>query len=66
MKKPRCEKKGTLPHPATYGFTWDLLSGRVTKFFCDDHSKGVSPEPDHISKLIGYLDERAKVAIEEE
>ena len=64
MKRPRCERKGTLPHPATTALTWDLLSGRVTKFFCDDHSKGVSPEPDHISKLIDYVE--AKGATEEE
>jgi hypothetical protein len=65
MKRPRCEKKGTVPHPATYGFTWDLLSGRVTKFFCGEHSKDVSRQPDHISELIDYVEE-AKAAIEEE
>jgi len=65
MKKPRCEKKGTVPHPAAYGLTWDLLSGRVTKFFCGEHSKDVSRQPDHISELIDYLEE-AKAATEEE
>ena len=24
MKRPRCERKGTLPHPATYRLTWEL------------------------------------------
>jgi len=65
MEKPRCERKGTLPHPATNALTWDLLSGRVTKFFCDEHSKDASPQPYYISKLIGYF-ERAKAATEED
>ena len=65
MKPPRCERKGTLPHPATNTLTWDLLSGRVTKFFCDDHSEDVSPQPYRVSKLIGYC-QRAKAATEEE
>jgi hypothetical protein len=65
MKRPRCEKKGTVPHPATYGLTWDLLSGRVTKFFCGEHSKDVSRQPDHISELIDHVGE-PKAATEEE
>jgi hypothetical protein len=54
MERPRCERKGTLPHPATYALTWDLLSGRVTRFFCDEHAQNARPQPDHISKLIGW------------
>jgi hypothetical protein len=65
MKRPRCERKGTVPHPATYGLTWDLLSGRVTKFFCADHAKTARPQPDHISELIDYVEE-AITATEEE
>lgn len=65
MKRPRCQKKGTLPHPATITLTWELQSGRVTKFFCDEHSSDASPQPHYISKLIGYI-ERAKAATEEE
>lgn len=65
MKGPRCEKKGTLPHPATNALTWDLLSGRVTKFFCDEHSKDASPQPYRVSKLMGYC-QRKKTATEEE
>ena len=65
MKPPKCERKGTLRHPATNTLTWDLLSGRVTKFFCDEHSKDASSQPYYISKLIGYC-ERAKAPIEEE
>ena len=61
MKRPRCEKKGTVPHPATNTLTWDLQSGRVTKFFCDDHSVDVSPQPYRISKLVGYF-QRKKTA----
>jgi len=65
MKRPRCEKKGTVRHPAAYGLTWDLLSGRVTKFFCGEHSKDVSRQPDHFSELIDCVEE-PKAATEEE
>lgn len=65
MKRPRCEKKGTVQHPATYALTWNLLSGRVTKFFCGEHSKDVSRQPHHISELINYI-EKPKGATEEE
>jgi hypothetical protein len=54
MERPRCERKGTLPHPATHALTWELLSGRVTKFFCEEHSKDACPQPHYVSKLIGY------------
>ena len=43
MKRPKCERKGTLPHPATHALTWNLSSGRVTKFFCDEHFQGCEP-----------------------
>ena len=65
MEKPRCERKGTLPHPATCVLVWELLSGRVAKFYCEEHSKDASPQPYHISKLIGYF-ERARAATEED
>jgi hypothetical protein len=65
MEKPRCERKGTVPHAAAYALTWDLLSGRVTKFFCDEHSKDASQQPHYISKLIGYF-ERTKAVTEED
>ena len=65
MKPPRCERKGTLPHPATYVLVWELLSGRIAKYFCDEHSKDASPQPYRIAKLIGYY-ERAKAATEED
>jgi hypothetical protein len=47
-------KKGNLPHAATLALTWDLLSGRFTKFLCEEHSKDVCPQPHYVSKLIGY------------
>jgi hypothetical protein len=65
MKPPRCERKGTLPHPATCVLVWDLLSGRVSKYFCDEHSRGASPQPYWIAKLIDYH-EHTKAAPEEE
>ncbi len=54
MGKPRCERKGTVPHPAAYAVTWDLLSGRVTKFFCAEHAKTAFPRPDYVSRLIDW------------
>jgi hypothetical protein len=65
MKPQKCERKVTLPHPATCVLVWELLSGRVAKFYCDEHAKDASPQPYHICKLIGYF-ERAKAATEEE
>jgi hypothetical protein len=65
MEKRRCEKKGSLPHAATCVLVWELLSGRVAKFYCEEHSKDASPQPYHICKLIGYF-ERAKAATEED
>ena len=43
MERPRCERKGTVRHPAAFALTWDLLSGRVTRFFCAEHSKDRYP-----------------------
>lgn len=63
MKRPRCQRKGTPPHAATNALTWELQSGRVTKFFCDDHSEDVSPQPYYIAKLMGYY-QRTKAAPE--
>jgi hypothetical protein len=54
-----------VPHPATCVLVWELLSGRVAKFFCDEHSRDASPQPSFVSKLVGYH-ERAKAATEEE
>ena len=65
MKPPRCERKGTVPHPATHVLVWELLSGRVTKFFCDEHSKDASPQPYSIARLEAYI-ERTKGAFEDE
>jgi hypothetical protein len=65
MKTPRCERKGTVPHAATHALTWDLPSGRMTKYFCDEHSKDGGPLPHYIWNLIGYF-ERAKTATDEE
>lgn len=51
MKTTRCEQKGTFPHPATHVLIWDLLSGRYTRFLCDEHCKNARPNPHHIAKL---------------
>jgi len=65
MKPPRCERKGTLPHPATCVLVWELQSGRVAKFFCDEHSRDARPRPNRLAKLIDYH-ERVKAGTEEE
>ena len=65
MKAPRCERKGTLPHPASNVLVWDLLSGRYTRCFCDEHAKDARPKPHYIAKLVDYV-ERAKAFPEEE
>jgi len=64
MERPRCERKGTLPHPATCVLVWELLSGRVAKFFCDEHSRDASPRPYRLAQLVDRL-ERADEAEEE-
>jgi hypothetical protein len=53
-ERPRCEHKGSLPHPATHVLVWDLSSGRQTKFMCDRHSKDASPQPYFVAELISY------------
>ena len=65
MKPPRCERKGTLPHPATCVLVWELLSGRIAKFFATSTREDASPQSYFVSKLVGYH-ERAKAATEEE
>jgi hypothetical protein len=50
---------------ATCVLVWELLSGRIAKFFCDEHSKDASPQPYFVSKLIGYR-EQVKSTNEEE
>ena len=34
----KCERKGTLPHAATMIVAWNLQSGRVWKYSCDEHA----------------------------
>jgi len=36
----------------------------VTKFFCDDHSEDVSPQPYRVSKLIGYFQRKKTAPVE--
>jgi len=53
IERPRCEHKGSVPHPATHVLVWELLSGRQVKFMCEEHSKNVGAQPYWVSKLIG-------------
>ena len=66
MKPPRCERKGTLPHPATNALTWELQSGRLTKFFCDDHALDAQRRPYRLAKLIEYHEQVKSTKEEEE
>jgi hypothetical protein len=65
MNPPRCERKGTLPYPAFCVLVWDLLSGRVSKYFCDEHSRDARPRLYRLAKLIEYR-EQVKSTNEEE
>jgi hypothetical protein len=38
MTHPKCERKGTQPHPATMVLVWDLASGRQVRYSCDEHA----------------------------
>ena len=35
MKRPNCEMRGTVSHPATKMLGWSLNSGRLWKLSCD-------------------------------
>src|ERR1700674_4896743 len=39
VQRPKCERKGTLPHPATMIVAWSLQSGRLWKYSCDEHAE---------------------------
>lgn len=65
MKRPRCERKGTLPHPATCVLVWELLSGRVVRYLCDDHALDAQPRSYRLANLIEHH-EQEKTTTEEE
>jgi hypothetical protein len=44
---------------------WELMSGRIAKFFCDEHSQNASPQRYRLAKLIDRH-EHTKAAPEEE
>ena len=39
VQRPKCERKGTLPHAATMIVAWSLQSGRLWKYSCDEHTQ---------------------------
>jgi hypothetical protein len=53
IQRPRCEHKGSVPHPATHVLVWELLSGRHVKFMCEDHYKDIGTQPYWVGKLVG-------------
>lgn len=58
MTRPRCERKGTLPHPATCVLVWDLESGRQVRYSCDEHAadRFGSKHTCLVAKIVGYND----------
>jgi hypothetical protein len=56
VNRPRCERKGTLPHSATKIVAWNLDSGRHWKMSCDEHANQFGGPGYWISKLEGYED----------
>jgi hypothetical protein len=58
---PRCEFKGTLPHPArpAYLLVWNLPSGPVVKWSCAEHRHSFGGNRGYwVNRTEGYEDNR--------
>jgi hypothetical protein len=53
IERPRCEHKGSVPHPATRVLVWELSSGRLVKFMCEEHYRDIGRQPYWIGTLDG-------------
>ena len=60
MKRPICEYKGALPHPATKMLGWSLDSGRIWKFSCDEHANKFGGPGYLIAGLEGFSDNSSR------
>lgn len=58
VTNPRCERKGTQPHPATMVLIWDLASGRQMRYSCDEHAadRFGSKHACIVARIVGYND----------
>ena len=58
MNLPKCERKGTQPHPATMLLVWDLASGRQVRYSCDEHAadRFGSKHTCIVARIVGYND----------
>lgn len=56
VQRPKCERKGTLPHPATMIVAWSLQSGRLWKFSCDEHVETFGGPSYVAARLEGLVD----------
>jgi hypothetical protein len=52
LTRPNCETKGHEPHKATHAVVYDLSSGRVARFVCEQHLER-KRRGYYVSKLIG-------------
>lgn len=56
VRKPKCERKGTLPHAATMIVAWSLQSGRLWKYSCDEHAETFGGPNYEVARLEGMVD----------
>jgi hypothetical protein len=56
IQRRRCERKGTLPHPATMIVAWSLQSGRLWKYSCDEHAQTFGGPSYVAARLVGLVD----------
>jgi hypothetical protein len=55
MEKPRCQYKGTPPHPATHMLVWFLHSGIQIKWSCAEHRLKFGSHHGHwITEVLGW------------
>jgi len=55
VQRPKCERKGALPHPATMIVAWELQSGRLWKYSCDEHAETFGGPVYNVSRLVGVI-----------
>lgn len=56
VQRPKCERKGTLPHAATMIVAWSLQSGRLWKYSCDEHVETFGGPSYVAARLEGVVD----------
>jgi hypothetical protein len=56
LRRPKCERTGTLPHAATMLVAWNLQSGRLWKYSCDEHLETFGGPSYLAARLVGLVD----------